>query len=153
MNKRPYWLDSDDSRTIVRGATRSAFTTIALAVVLVAVLGGIGYGIKVALSPVKGRTDTIIKNQDANNRINSQAYFEDLNANITSYTTQLRLAVKQTKAHPGDTFYETNFTGLYNTCVSAANQYNAASAKTLFHDWKTADLPEVINADDACPTE
>ena len=153
MSRKEYWLDSEDSRTLARGFTWRVVGYSIAAVVLIAGLSWAGWAIHVATSGVKGTGNVVIKNNDANNRINTQAYFEDLNANITSYTTQLHLAIKQAKAHPGDSFYETNFTGLYNTCVSAANQYNAASAKTLFRDWKTADLPEVINVDDACPSE
>lgn len=149
----PRYYESDNPGTVVRGISWRAGVWIVGAVAFFSLLGAGLWAGGVFTSGVKGHGNVIKQNNDATNRINSQAYFEDLNGDITAYTTQLATAAKQVKEHPGDDFYETNWTGLYNTCVSAVASYNAASAKTLFRDWKTADLPQTIAVGDACPSE
>lgn len=113
--------------------------------VIVVVLVGVGiWGAVVGFSGTYGAGNVHRANQDATNRINSQAHFEDLYGDIKSYETQL-VQAGQDKADGTDPNAATNYTGLYNTCVSAVNQYNQDSKKTTFKDWKDADLPETID--------
>lgn len=149
-DKGPWW-ESDDPRRVGWGFFRHGIGAVVAIVVLVLALSAGVWGLTVAFSGTKGAGGVIKKNNDANNRINSQAYFEQLNADITSYTIRLQGALRDLRAHPGDQFYETNYTGLWNTCVQAVADYNAASNKTTFKDWKTADLPQSIDANTACP--
>jgi hypothetical protein len=148
---REHWSESDDPRRFIRGAGLSAGAWITIAVLFCAALSGILWGLGVFTSGVKGTGDVIKKNNDANNRVTSQAYFQALNGDIEAYGVQLVTAGEEMTAHPGDQFYETNYTGLYNTCVSAVKEYNASSGKTLFKDWKAYDLPETISDVEACP--
>lgn len=150
MGRVPYY-ESENPGTVIRGASWRAGAWIACAVAFLAALSGVLWATGVFTSGVKGAGDVVKKNNDANNRINTQAYFQDLSADITRYGVQLRTAGQEMTAHPGDDFYETNYTGLYNTCVGAVADYNAATGKTLFHDWKSADLPVFIVVDMACP--
>lgn len=146
------WYDSDNPTRVATGFAWRSGIGITLIVVFVLLLSGGVWWLKVATSGVKGKGDVTITNNSGVNRINSQAYFEDLNGDIVSYTVRLGGALRDLKAHPGDQFYETNYTGLWNTCVSAVADYNAASAKTTFKDWKTADLPPSIDVNTACPS-
>jgi hypothetical protein len=66
--------------------------------------------------------------------------------------SQLKQAAADKAANPGDAFYATTYTGLFNTCVSAVNQYNADTGKALFTDWKSVDLPDHIDPGTACGT-
>ena len=145
------WHESENPTRVVRGATWRAGVWVAAVVAFFMLLGGALWVAGVFTSGVKGTGDVVKQNNGATNRINTQAYFQDLYGDINAYTTQLATAGAQMTAHPGDDFYETNYVGLYNTCVSAVNSYNAASGKTLFKDWKAADLPQTIASADACP--
>lgn len=123
---------------------RSIVTWVIVVVVLAAVVGFGIWGLVVAFSGTYGAGNVHRANQDATNRINSQAHFEDLYADIKSYEAQLPQAA-QDKVDGTDPNAATNYTGLYNTCVTAVNQYNQDSEKTTFKDWKAADLPETID--------
>lgn len=147
------WYESDNPTRFGWGAFWRSGIGIALIVVFVLALSGGVWWLKVASSGVKGKGDVTIQNNSSTNRIDSQAYFEDLYGDIQGYGPKLAQAAKDVKTHPGDDFYATNYTGLYNTCVQAVTDYNAASGKTLFRDWKAADLPETIDVATACPSD
>ena len=117
-----------------------------LAVVALLLCGWAGWAIKVAMSPVKGVGDTIIKNQDANNRIAAQKKFEVLYNDILVKDKNLDILAATAKAHPNDRIAQDNYSGAIMICNAAVGDYNAESEKTLSKDWMRADLPAKISA-------
>lgn len=116
-----------------------------LAIVLLILCGWGGWAIKVALSPVKGAGDVIIKNNDADNRIQSQKRFESLYNGILAIDANLDVLAATVKAHPEDRIAQTNLDGNIMGCNSQVAAYNAAAREITSKDWKTWDLPEQID--------
>jgi hypothetical protein len=125
-----------------------------LAIIAVcALVGAILWGISVAVSGPKGAGDVTRQNNSAQNRIYTQAHFQTLWGDIEAYKVQINQAARDKAEHPGDSFYATTYTGLFNTCVAAVTQYNADTDKTLFTDWKSANLPAHVDPGVCQPTE
>lgn len=144
------WINSDDPRRVNWGwFAHGVGLLVSAIIVIVAITVGL-WAFGLATSGAKGAGDVVRKNNDANNRINSQAYFENLWGDIQGYTAKLPVAA-QAMTDGSDPNAAINYRGLYNTCVDAVNQYNAASQQTLFKDWKTADLPQRVDVTQACP--
>jgi hypothetical protein len=152
VRHRTPWYESENPSTVARGAGWRLFVIVACALAAVGLLGAIGWGISVALSGPKGAGDVHRQNQGAQNRIYAQAHFQDLYGDIQSYKVQINQAAKDKAEHPGDSYYATTYTGLFNTCVSAVNQYNADTGKALFTDWKSVNLPDHLDASVCEPT-
>lgn len=123
---------------------RHPFIAGGLAVIALALCGWGGYAIKVALSPVKGAGDTILKNQDADNRIAAQKKFEILYNDILAKDKNLDILAATVKAHPNERIAQDNLDGAKMICNAAVADYNAESEKTLSKDWMRADLPSKI---------
>lgn len=120
---------------------------IAGGLVLVALFlcGWAGWAIKVAMSPIKGTGDVIIKNQDANNRIQSQKRFEELYHGIVAADKNLDVLAATVKAHPNDRIAQQNYDGNIMACNGLVSDYNAEARKMTSKDWITADLPYQID--------
>lgn len=149
MSKEP-WYESENPDRVARALGFRIVAWIVVALVVAGIIGGAAWGISVLTAGPKGAGDVHRRNQDAGNRIYAQAHFQDLYGDIQSYGLQLKQAAADKAAHPGDSYYATTYTGLFNTCVSAVNQYNADTGKALFTDWRSAGLPDHISAQDAC---
>lgn len=118
------------------------------AIVLVTLMAWGGWAIKVALSPVKGAGDVIIKNNDADNRIQSQRKFEELYHGILAMDANLDTFAATVKAHPNDRVAQDNLNGNMIACRAQVANYNAEARKLTSKDWKSWDLPEEINLND-----
>lgn len=153
MSRRGPWYESENPSTLVRGASWRAGVWIICALIVCVAIGAVWWAISVATAPVRGAGDVYRQNNSGQNRIYAQAHFQDLYADIESYKVQINQAAQDKADHPGDSFYTTTYTGLFNTCVSAVNQYNADSGKALFTDWKAAGLPERIDAQVCQPSQ
>lgn len=137
--------------------------------VVLAVFGGIGvWAFGVATSDVKGRGDTIVRKNDADNRIAAQAFFEDTFAGIKRFDTQLNDADRSFKEWqtvnpvpaPNASSVEvelykeklnnqrTTVTGIQQQCRNAIAAYNAEARKTIRADWRSPDLPYQIDESD-----
>lgn len=118
-------------------------------VVLVVVVGGVLWASGVILSGPIGKGNIIKQNNSAGNQIEQQGHFEDLANAFPGYLAKIKVA-KQVLATDtkGTTEYQidqTNVEGLQQTCIDVANEFNAASAKTLAKDWKAAGLPATLD--------
>jgi hypothetical protein len=109
---------------------------------------GIIYGIRVLTAPARGAGDQEIIVNDGRNRVNAQEWFESQYGQILAADAKLDQAAADVAAHPGDSFYQTNYTGLKNRCVDMVTAYNAEARKVSRGDWRSNDLPAQINATD-----
>jgi len=134
-SKEPFWI-------------RHPFIAGGMAVIALVLCGWAGWGIKVALSPVKGTGDVIIKNQDADNRIQSQKKFEELYAGIIAIDKNLDILAATAKAHPNDRFAQANYEGNVMGCHNQVAAYNAEARKITSKDWMSKDLPQQIDETD-----
>lgn len=123
------------------------------------------FGADVATSGIRGQGGVIIEINKAENRIESQQWFEQVYGDIKSYSQQI---VTQEKALAGYRQANTNkpdpvgniasedarlsqvVTGLKNQCVSAVNDYNAEARKVLAEQWRSPELPNKLNTADFC---
>jgi hypothetical protein len=156
VKRKDPWYESDDLNRVTRNAFARVVGYSALAVLVVAIIGGGWWGVSVAISPAKGAGDAARQNNSAANRIASQQHFQDLYAAVTAEDQQLDQADADVKAHPGDSFYATNLTGITQECIRDRAQYNADANKVLLRDWQSPDLPHQIDptapATDCKPT-
>ena len=144
-------MDRRDKREIDSVARFGASRIILYFVVFLvvgAILTGIGWGIKVAISDAKGAGDATVKINSGDNRLASQEAFEALYAQIQAYDKNLDQAAADKAEHPGDDFFATNYSGLVKTCNDAVQQYNADARKVSRAKWLTDDLPFEIDQTD-----
>lgn len=136
----------EEDRAVLSAGWRAVLVTVVVLVVCGG-LGWAGWAIKVATSEVKGAGDAHIKINDADNRLQSQALFEDLYRKIQEYDKNLDVAAKAIKADPSS-FNRTNYDGLVMTCNAAVQEYNAEARKTVRAKWLSRDLPYEIDETD-----
>ncbi|MBP7629357.1 MAG: hypothetical protein KA758_02800 [Acidimicrobiales bacterium] len=134
---------------------------------LVLLLSFGGWAFRVATSDIKGKGDTIVRENDADNRIQAQAFFEDTYQGIQRFDTQLNdasKALEEWKANnpppSGQSSVElelykqqlnnkqTTATGIQQQCRNAVAAYNAEARKTIRDGWRSADLPYQIDGTD-----
>lgn len=139
-----------------------------LVVVVIALLSAGGWAFKVATSDVKGKGDTIVRQNDADNRIQAQAFFEDTYAAVKKFDQQLNDANKalvewkaNNPAPTGQSSAElelykqqlnnkqTTVTGIQQQCRNSVAAYNAEARKTIRSKWRSQDLPYEIGSTDA----
>lgn len=142
---REHWSDSGDFNRVARGLNWTAARWVVFWVVLVAVLTGGAFWLKVALAPVKGAADVHVEVNSAKNRIAGQELSQQMYNNILKYDRNLDQALRDKVEHPGDTFYATNYSGMVKTCIDATADYNAAAAKIRSAPWWSAELPVSID--------
>ena len=156
MKHKEPWYESDNPDRVARSGYLRIVGYVVLTLVIVGILGGVAWGIKVAVSGTKGAGDVTRRNNGVDNRVYSQQHFEDLYAAVTGEDQQLDQAAADVKAHPGDDFYATNLTGITQECIRDRAQYNADANKVLLRDWLTPDLPHQLDpsssATDCKPT-
>jgi hypothetical protein len=126
---RQPWYDSDNPSTVARGAGWRLAVTIAVV-------------IRVATSDVKGRGDSVVKINDADNRLTQQAYFEQTYADIQAAQQNLDL--------PGN---DTEKAGRLSYCRRLVADYNAAARKEIAAKFRAVDLPASIDPTITCPGE
>lgn len=142
---REHWSESDDFNRVARGLNWTAARWVVFWVVLVAVLAGGGYALKVALAPVKGAADVHVEVNSAANRIAGQELSQASYNNILGYDRNLDQALRDKVEHPGDDYFAINYSGAVKTCQSAVAQYNADAAKIRTAPWWSPELPYQID--------
>ena len=143
MPREP-WYESDNPDRVGRAIFgRGVLIAIAVAL-LVALLGLAGWGVKVALSDVKGRGDQIVQKNSGTNRIAAQERFEQLYAEIKAADQKLDVYAAAVKADPTYVTRQ-NFTGAQTYCLSVVADYNAEARKYTARDFRAIDLPEQID--------
>lgn len=142
---------------ITRREARDAAEGVGLAfigtIVVIVLLGAIGAGLwafGVFTSGVKGAGDERKQQNSVTNRVYWQNEFNSLDQNIQTYTAQIASARAAVTAHPSDTFYEQNLTGLVQECDIAVGQYNADVAKPIASPWLPAGLPTTVDRASTC---
>jgi hypothetical protein len=123
-----------------------------IAVVVLALALGISlWAFGVFTSDIKGAGDAIKQKNRAVNRIQKQEQFEQIAADFDGYRAKIPVAVEAVKAAAStaattdDELRLTELLGLRQTCIDAAQQFNAESRKYTSRDWKSAGLPERLD--------
>lgn len=119
-------------------STWKQVTPVVVSVILIAV--GI-WGIKVAVSDVRGRGNSIITKNSAPNRIASQERFEKLYAEIRATDQKINVISGQ----KGMQEWETNYNGLVSYCLGVVADYNALARSYRSEDFRSTDLPYQID--------
>lgn len=147
MAREP-WYESENPSRVARGASwRVAIWVIAI-VLFCGLIATSIWAFKVVTSDVKGAGDATTQINSANNRINSQEWFHAQYAVILTADENLENAFDDMKAHPNDSFYQVNFTGLRNRCNEMVNNYNAEAMKVSRAKWLDPTLPVKIDSTD-----
>lgn len=122
--------------------------TIVTAITSVLILSLGIYAFTVFTSDIKGRGDTVIIKNSANNRIAAQQRFEDLFTEIKATDAKMTQAAADKKAFPGDHTYATIYAGLANHCQDAVASYDAEARKVTAELFRASDLPAQIDPTD-----
>jgi len=148
-------LDRDQLRQDVRDANyagrRAGLSVLAwlgAAVAVLLVLGGVVWGIKVAVSDAKGAGDQARITNDGRNRTNAQEWFAGQYEQIKSTDRRIGVAWAELQAKPGDEFATTNYRGLVNRCMEMVGAYNAEATKVSRGRWRDPALPFQIDESD-----
>jgi hypothetical protein len=139
---RQPWYDSDNPSTVARGAGWRLAVTIAVVILVASAIGAAVWAVRVATSDVKGRGDSVVKINDADNRLTQQAYFEQTYADIQAAQQNLDL--------PGN---DTEKAGRLSYCRRLVADYNAAARKEIAAKFRAVDLPASIDPTITCPGE
>jgi hypothetical protein len=119
-------------------------------IVAVVFVGLIGIGLwafGVVTAPWAGQGGAFKQQQSVTNRVQSQALFEQIAADFDGYLVKIEIAVQAEKDATGidKELRQTELLGLRQTCVDAAQQFNAESRKYLARVWKSAGLPASLD--------
>lgn len=139
------WTDSDDPDKVLWGMSWRAIVIGVVALILCIAGSWAVFGLKVFTSPVKGAGEVVIANNDAKNRIQSQARFEALYHGIIAADKNLDILAATVKAHPNDRIAQQTLDGARIGCNQFVEDYNAEARKTTSADWRSWDLPSEIN--------
>lgn len=140
MTREP-WYESTDPVRI----TRAIGVRILLAFLAVGVLGVIGWGIKVAVSDIKGQGDAVRAKNSATNRIAAQERFEGLYAELVAADQRIDVLAAAVAANPKSVIAQSNLTGIQTYCLSVVADYNAEARKYTARDFRAIDLPAQID--------
>lgn len=144
MPREP-WYDSDNPDRVTWSiAWRGGLWVLGVVAVISVISIGV-WAFQVATSDVKGQGDAQRQVNSADNRLFAQGNFQDLYNEIKASDRKLDQAAADVAAHPGDSFYQTNYTGLKAHCMDAVAQYNAAARKISQAKFRDEDLPAQID--------
>lgn len=111
------------------------------------VVAGFGaWGLKVALSPVKGAGDVIIEQNDADNMINSQRELQQRWNGVLAACDKIAIAKSAVENEPGNYVAQANYTSTKLHYVNLVGEYNALTQQLLAKDM-LGTLPEHVNPD------
>jgi len=140
------WYNSDDPGRHAWGWGR--ISIVILAVILV--IGGIFYVARVATSDPRGAADAYALQNDAQNRMQSAAEFDELFNDIIADDEQLNIAQAELVDAQGREeqdldFYRENVAGAKRSCLSAVSAYNTLAGNPQKNRWRPAGRPENID--------
>jgi hypothetical protein len=121
---------------------------IVVAVIVIIILPAVIWYIGVATSNVAGKGNAIKQKNTANNRIQAQEAFEQSYADIKAADKKVAIAKEALDLDPTDPTLRTNYTGVQQFCVGAVETYNADARKYSREDFRSTDLPQVIDDQD-----
>jgi hypothetical protein len=116
-------------------------------IVLAIALTAFGLAWRYAWSGPSGAVGAREQQQNATNRVQQQAKFEQMAADYDGYLIQIQTAEVALKNSSAETreMRETELLGLRQICVTAAQDFNAESNKYLARVWKSAGLPATLD--------
>lgn len=135
-------------RATIFGISRGVVIVIAV-FVLVGLIGAGTWALKVALSDVKGRGDSVVKINEADNRLFQQGNFNDRYQGILAADKNVDAAFQAKTASPNDRTLQVNYTGAVQHCNTLVGEYNSLARKIIAEKFRDEDLPYEI--DDADP--
>lgn len=130
----PFWL-------------RHPLIAAGLAVLALIACGWGAYGIKVAMSPVKGAGDVIIKQNDADTMIRAQAELQERYNGLPAACTRIGIAKEAAVADPDNRVTAANYTAAKAHYVTLVAEYNAAASKLLYAKM-LGNLPSAVSTND-----
>lgn len=119
---------------------------LAVALVLVAIvgLGAASWGVKVALSPVKGAGDVIIEQNKAKTIIGSQEELQERYHGILALCQQIPILREQAEKNK-NFIAETNLASAKAAYLDRIGEYNAMTRKITAEKW-VGELPRTMEA-------
>lgn len=120
---------------------------VAALVVALLLAGGL-WALRVGTSGIKGQGDALIEHNSAENWVSAQARFEGLYQEFDSTLVKIANLAPQVAASPDDKTLTTQLNGLRSHCATVAADYNADARSYLSQDFRSADLPDELDATD-----
>lgn len=143
------YLTPADRRAVRRIARYGAGWIIVVLLFITAIGWGF-WALGVASSDVRGAGNAIKAKNTATNRIAAQERFEQRFADIEAAGQRVQTLAAGAKANPEDYTLQVQATGSVTFCQQLVADYNADARKYSARDFRAADLPDHINAGDAC---
>lgn len=137
--ERNEWREFD--RDTRRAGGRMALWTI-LIIIFVLVIGGIIWGVRVATSDVKGRGDSTIIKNSAENRIKAQEAYVSAMNEVKRADRQLDILAATKNDSPNA---KTRYVGGISYCQSQVADYNALGEKYRSADFRPEGYPLTID--------
>lgn len=116
-------------------------------IVLAIALAAFGLAWRYVIAGPEGAVGAREQQQNATNRVQQQAKFEQMAADYEGFLVQIENAKSALASASEDTRAqrETELVGLRQICVSTAQDFNAESRKYVARVWKSAGLPETLD--------
>jgi hypothetical protein len=136
---------------------RQLVVGVAIALIVLLLLGLGMWGFRVLTADVKGQGDAHITKSSASNRIAAQEAFEKRYADVVATDRKLDVLASAAKARPNDRTAQQTYEGTVSYCLSAVGDYNADARSYTREAFRAADLPfQIDNLDpttDCKPSE
>jgi len=136
-----HWYESDNPDRI----GMSLGVRVLLVILIAGVLSAVGWGVKVAVSDIKGQGDAVRTKNSATNRIAAQERFESLYAELVAADKRIDVLAAALAANPKSAVAQTNYTGAQTYCLSVVAAYDAEARKYTARDFRAIDLPAQID--------
>lgn len=149
MDRQQFDQDVRDANYAARRTAPSLFTWIGVAILVVAVIGAVIWGVKVVTAPARGAGDTILKDQDANNRIAQQRAFVTMYEGVKADDRKLQTLADTATRTPGDPKAQADYQGTQLICQQHIAEYNAKVQETLAARWLPQNLPTELGLEPA----
>lgn len=149
MSDRDEWRQTrrEIDRATIFGLSRGTFIVIAVAL-LVGLIGAGTWALKVATSDIKGRGDSVVKINEADNRLFQQGDFNRRFQGILTADKNVDAAYQAQKANPEDRTLQVNYTGAVQHCNDLVGQYNSKAREIIAEKFRDEDLPYEIDSAD-----
>lgn len=135
------------TRTAAKGTVHVGIWIVVVLVVM-GVIGGGVWLVKVATSDIKGVGDAEIIKNDAKNRIRAQEGFLDKYNAVVTADKNLTLTGEALARTPDSVKLQTELTGQKMACNDLVGRYNADANKFSKQEFMDAELPKQIDESD-----
>ncbi len=148
LDREQFKQDVRDVNHMGRRAGLSGLAWLGIFILVVALIGGVIWGVKVAVSDVEGQGDATRQTNSAANRLQAQAKYAQLHegikaadANLDTFADTYRLSATEKNL--------TDLTGAQAICRKDVAEYNAMATNVLTAKWIPAELPSRVGDDQA----